>query len=104
MNALRSTAAAVLALLCLTCVVFLPIEHTKAGYDKIAFPSTYQSGVLYTIADRSDLKEYREMWTSPEAIEAAKPNKPLPYGTVITPVCGERVGDARSIPLLDHNG
>jgi hypothetical protein len=54
----------------------------------------YQSGVLYNIADRSDLKEYREMWTSPEAIDAAKANKPPPYGTVITHVAYKGFTDA----------
>ena len=44
------------------------------------------------------------MWTSPEAIEAAKANKPLPYGTVITHVAYKALTDAQGIPLLDHKG
>ena len=104
MNPLRCTATATLGFLSLICVGFFHAEYAQAGPDKIAFPANYQSGVLYNIADRSDLKEYREMWTSPEAIEAAKANKPLPYGTVITHVAYKALLDPQGVPLLDHKG
>src|SRR5262249_12830841 len=102
MNPLRCITIVALASLSLICVVLFPVEYALAGPDKVAFPENYQSGVLYNIADRSDLKEYREMWTSPETIEAAKANRPLPYGTVITHVAHKAVTDAQGVPLLDH--
>jgi plastocyanin len=103
MNRLRYAAVA-LVVLALIGFVFFPAGRTEAGPDKIAFPTNYQSGVLYTIADRNDLKEYREMWTSSEAIEAARADKPLPYGTVITHVAYKAVTDSNGTPITDNKG
>ena len=54
--------------------------------EKVAFPASYKSGVLYNVVDGEDLKEVHEQYTSREAIEAAKAGKLLPSGTVITAV------------------
>jgi len=57
----------------------------KAGGDLIKFPEDYAKGVLYTTIDRSDNKQFRELYVSPPAaIEAAKKGQALPSGTVLT--------------------
>ena len=56
----------------------------QAGGDKVAFPQNFMSGKLYTTVDRPDNKQYRELYTSPDAIEAAKKGQPMPSGTVVT--------------------
>ena len=43
----------------------------SAGGDKITFPEDYAKGVLYTTVDRPDNKQYRELFSTPEAIAAA---------------------------------
>ena len=49
------------------------------------FPENWDKGVLYTIADRYDVKQYRELYASAAAVQAAlKEGKPLPSGTVLT--------------------
>ena len=65
--------------------VLAAIIPVRAGGDKVAFPESYASGVLYTTVDRSDNKQYRELYVSPPAaIDAAKKGEPLPSGTVLT--------------------
>ena len=56
----------------------------RAGGDNVVFPENYASGVLYTTVDRADNKQYREVFTSAAALDAAKKGQPLPSGTVIT--------------------
>ena len=53
--------------------------NAYAGGDKVAFPETYASGVLYTTVDRADNKQFRELYVSPPAaVEAAKKGEPMP--------------------------
>ena len=40
------------------------VSRSGAGADKIEFPAKYKDGVLYTIADRYDVKQYRELYAS----------------------------------------
>lgn len=75
-----------------------------AGPEKIAFPADFDKGVLYTVADRYDVKQYRELYASPEAVEAARAGKPLPYGTVLTLVQYRAQVDAQGNPLKDASG
>src|SRR6187401_1260717 len=56
--------------------LFLWTGRTDAGADKVAFPANYKDGVLYQVADRYDIKQYRELYASPAAIAAAKADKP----------------------------
>ena len=58
--------------------------QVRAGGDKIAFPENFAQGAMYTTLDRADNKQYRELFVTPAAIEAAKKGEPLPSGTVIT--------------------
>jgi plastocyanin len=75
-----------------------------AGPDKITFPADYQNGVLYATVDRYDTKQYRELYTSAEAVEAVKDGQPIPSGTVITMVISKAQVDAQGNPLKDANG
>src|SRR5262245_10518337 len=78
----RTTTAAVAAITCACAVSFaLPVW---AGGDLVKFPEDYAKGMLYTTVDRPDNKQYRELYVSKEAVEAAKKGQPLPDGTVIT--------------------
>ncbi len=76
----------------------------SAGPEKVVFPATFKEGVLYTIADRYDVKQYRELYASPEAITAAKEGKPLPSGTVLMLVQYKAQADAQGNPLKDAKG
>ena len=75
-----------------------------AGGDKIAFPQSYAQGVLYATIDRPDNKQYRELYTSAAALEAAKKGAPLPSGTVLTLVQYAAKLDAQGNPEKDANG
>ena len=43
-----------------------------AGGDKIAFPENHAAGMLYTTVDRADNKQFRELFTSAAALDAAE--------------------------------
>ncbi|HEX9178838.1 MAG TPA: cytochrome P460 family protein [Burkholderiales bacterium] len=75
-----------------------------AGPDRIAFPAGFRSGVLYTTVDRADIKQYRELYASPEAVNAAKEGKPLPDGTVLTLVQYKVKLDDQGNPVRDEKG
>jgi hypothetical protein len=86
-------------------VAGLTIADTlRAGGDKVAFPGEYNKGVLYTTVDRPDNKQFRELFTSQAAIDAAKKGQPLPSGTVITLVQYAAKLDAQGNPEKDANG
>jgi len=75
-----------------------------AGPDNVAFPANYASGVLYATVDRADNKQYRELYTSAAAVEAAKKGTALPSGTVITLVQYAAKLDDQKNPVKDANG
>jgi plastocyanin len=85
-------------------VVATLTARSSAGPEKIAFPARFQDGVLYTVADRHDVKQYRELYASPAAIEAARAGKPLPSGTVLTLVQYKARVDAQGNPVKDAKG
>lgn len=47
----------------------------------VAFPTGYEKGIHYATVNRGNIRE--ELYTSKEAIEAARKNQLLPVGTVI---------------------
>ena len=49
-----------------------------AGGDKIAFPDNYDKGTLYSVLDRYDIKQYRELYATPAAVEAVRKGQPIP--------------------------
>ncbi len=64
--------------------VFAVATQVRAGGDLVKFPEGFDKGVLYTTVDRADNKQYRELYTSQAAVDAAKKGQPMPDGTVIT--------------------
>jgi plastocyanin len=80
------------------------VSRSSAGPEKIVFPAKYKDGVLYTIADRYDVKQYRELYASAAAVQAAKDGKPLPSGTVLTLVQYKAQVDAQGNPIKDAKG
>src|SRR5258707_5959783 len=80
------------------------VSRSSAGPEKIVFPANYKDGVLYTIADRYDVKQYRELYASAAAVQAAKEGKPLPSGTVLTLIQYKAQVDAQGNPLKDARG
>src|SRR5437773_9214464 len=76
----------------------------NAGGDKVAFPAAYDKGVLYTTVDRADNKQFRELFTSQAAIDAAKKGQPMPSGTVVTLVQYAAKLDAAGNPEKGADG
>lgn len=74
------------------------------GPNKLKFPEGWNQGVLYATVDRPDTKQYREFYTSAEAVQAARAGKPIPHGTVITLAAYAAKLDADGRPVKDANG
>lgn len=75
-----------------------------AGGDKVAFPEGFEKGTLYATVDRYDNKQYRELYATPAAVEAARKGQPIPSGTVLTLVQYKAELDAKGEPVKDANG
>jgi plastocyanin len=78
--------------------------HAYAGPEKIKFPSDYLKGVRYQTLDRPDSKQYRELYTQAEVVEAVRKGQPIPHGAVITLVQWSVHQDDKGVPLKDANG
>jgi plastocyanin len=105
MNRLSRLLAGPILVLATAAGLVVLAARSDAGPDKVAFPAQYKDGVLYTIADRYDVKQYRELYvSSPAAVQAAKEGKPLPYGTVLTLIQYKAQVDAQGNPLKDARG
>jgi plastocyanin len=76
----------------------------SAGPDNIRFPDGYDKGVLYAVVDRYDIKQYRELWSTPAAVKAVKEGKPIPSGTVLTLVQYAAKQDDKGNPIKDAKG
>lgn len=76
----------------------------SAGPEKIAFPAGYAGHVLYTSLDRHDVKQYRELYGTPEAVRAAREGKPIPSGSVLTQVMYKVRVDPSGAPVKDARG
>jgi Cytochrome P460 len=56
----------------------------RAGPELVDWPAGYRDGfVLYNKVDRPDRKIVRFMYANPQAVDAARPDEPLPHGTVL---------------------
>ena len=75
-----------------------------AGGDKVAFPEGFDKGTLYATVDRHDNKQYRELWATTAAVDAARKGQPIPSGTVLTLVQYRAKLDAAGNPEKDGNG
>jgi plastocyanin len=77
---------------------------TMAGPDKIAFPEGFEKGVQYATVDRYDIKQHRELYSTPEAVKAVREGRPIPHGTVLTLVQYQAQTDAEGKPLKGADG
>ena len=75
-----------------------------AGGDKVAYPENFDKGTLYAVVDRHDIKQYRELYATPAAVEAVRKGQPVPSGTVLTLVQYKAQVDAAGNPTKDANG
>src|SRR6185295_5121570 len=73
-------------------------SQVRAGGDKVVFPEGFDKGVKFTTVDRADIKQFREVYASAAAIDAAKKGQPMPDGTVITLVQYKAKLDAQGNP------
>src|SRR3954454_1070215 len=78
--------------------------QVRAGGDKIAFPEGFDKGVLFTTVDRGDNKQFREIYASQAALEAAKKVQTLTSSTVITMVQWTAKLDAADNPEKGTDG
>jgi plastocyanin len=78
--------------------------QVRAGGDKVAFPENHAAGVMYGTLDRYDIKQYRELYATAAAVDAARKGEPIPSGTVLTIVQYKAQVDAQGNPLKDANG
>ena len=75
-----------------------------AGPELIAFPQGYEKWTLYATVDRYDSKQYRELYTSPEAVKAVREGRPIPDGTVLVMAIHSAQVDDKGVPRKDAKG
>ena len=75
-----------------------------SGPDLIQFPEGFEKGVLYSTLDRHDTKQYRELYSTPEAVKAVREGRPIPSGTVLTLVQYAARKDDKGNVLKDARG
>lgn len=100
----RRIATAALALAAAGTTLALAQALVAPGPNKLKFPEGWDKGVMYATVDRPDTKQYREFYTSAEALKAAREGKPIPHGTVITLAAYAAKLDADGKPVKDANG
>ncbi len=93
-----------LAAIALAAVAQTVAPTVAPGPNKLVFPDTWAQGVMYATVDRYDTKQYREFYTSAEAVKAAREGKAIPPGTVITLAAYAAKLDADGKPMKDANG
>ena len=74
------------------------------GLSLLLTPWLRDWSICIGLLDRPDNKQYRELFTTPEAVEALKAGNPIPSGTVLTLVQYKAVLDAAGEPEKDANG
>jgi hypothetical protein len=62
------------------------VVQVQASADKVVFPENYSKGVKWLVVDKAEAKQVHELYATPEAIEAARKDQPMPNGTVFTVV------------------
>jgi hypothetical protein len=101
---MKRTVLAGAAIAATVALTLTAVAQGTFGGDKIKFPEGFDKGVLYTTVDRADVKQYRELFASQAAVDAAKKGQPLPPGTVITMVNYKAKLDAQGNPEKDAKG
>ena len=89
---------------CVAAVSFAQQALVPPGPNKLKFPQNWDKGVMYATVDRHDTKQYREFYTSAEAVQAARDGKEIPNGTVITLAAYAAKLDAEGKPVKDATG
>jgi plastocyanin len=74
------------------------------GPNKVVFPQDWAKTKMYATVDRPDTKQYREFYTTPDVLEAARAGRPIPDGAVIVLAAYLAQLDANGVPLKDANG
>jgi plastocyanin len=74
------------------------------GPNRLQFPADWPKQTMYATVDRHDTKQYREFYTSAEAVQAAREGKPIPDGTIITLAAYAAKLDADGKPVKDAGG
>jgi amicyanin len=80
------------------------LAHSQAMPDKISFPEGFDKGVIYTTVNRSDIKQFRELYTSAESVKSVREGKGIPSGTVLTLVQYAAKTDDKGNPVRDAKG
>ncbi len=75
-----------------------------AGPELISFPQGFEKWMLYATVDRYDSKQYRELYTSPEAVKAVREGRPIPDGTKIAMAIYRAKTDEKGAPQKDAKG
>jgi plastocyanin len=91
-------------LLVVAVALVLGASRINAGPEKVAFPANYRDHVLYATIDRYDIKQYRELYGTPDAVRAAREGKPIPSGSVLSLIQYKAQVDAQGHPVKDANG
>ena len=77
----------------------------SVGPESIAFPNDYEKKMtLYATVDRYDSKQYRELYTSAEALKAVREGRPIPDGSVIVMAIHSAKVDDKGVPVKDEKG
>jgi plastocyanin len=76
----------------------------RAGPEQIAYPAGWDKWERYATVDRYDSKQYRELYTSPEAVKAVREGKPIPNGTVLVMAIHAAKRDDKGNPVKDAEG
>ena len=74
------------------------------GPESIAFPEGYDKWTMYATVDRYDSKQYRELYTSAEAVKAVREGRPVPDGTVLVMAIHAARVDDKGVPVKDAQG
>ena len=100
----RAAACVIVASVAGVAAVAVAQALVPPGPNKLKFPQNWDKGVMYATVDRYDTKQYREFYTSAEAVQAARDGKEIPNGTVITLAAYAAKVDAEGKPVKDGNG
>ena len=94
------------AVLCVSAAAAGGVLAASATADPalIAFPQGYEKWTLYATVDRYDSKQFRELYTSPEAVKAVREGRPIPEGTVLVMAIHSARVDEKGVPQKDAKG
>ena len=96
----KSMLVAALGLACgIPSVTIGQASSAGAGGVKVLFPDGYEKHTLYSVLDRHDTKQYRELYASPGVVEAVRKGLGVPDGAVLTLVQFKAKVDEKGNPL-----